>query len=232
MSSVEGDGATAFSAGSVDLVQVPGWDATWIAYDADLGPHLHAAEPLTISYFGFDTTRPPFDDARVRRAFSLALDRERLVPLAEGASSTAAASLVPPASWPDGFTPEMASDPDEARALLDEAGFEDRSDLGTIVVNGTGLGVGPAVAVWREELGVDIDVESTDFADFLEQLDTRSPQIFTISFMQGGFGMKPSVNSIRRLTTSPVRALDRRAGAGVQGLPRRIVASDRYAHGM
>lgn len=180
---VEGDSATAFGAGDLDLAQVPGWDATWIAYDADLGPHLHAAEPLTISYYGFDTTRPPFDDARVRRAFALALDRERLVPLAEGASSTAAASIVPPALWPDGFEPDLEADSELARELLDEAGFEDRSDLGTIVVNGSGLGVEPAVAVWREELGVDIAVETMNFGDFLGLLDTRPPHLFTISWI-------------------------------------------------
>jgi oligopeptide transport system substrate-binding protein len=180
---VEGDSATAFGAGDLDLAQVPGWDATWIAYDADLGPHLHAAEPLTISYYGFDTTRPPFDDARVRRAFALALDRERLVPLAEGASSTAAASIVPPALWPDGFEPDLEADSELARELLDEAGFEDRSDLGTIVVNGSGLGVEPAVAVWREELGVEIAVETMNFGDFLGLLDTRPPHLFTISWI-------------------------------------------------
>ena len=180
---VEGDSATAFGAGDLDLAQVPGWDATWIAYDAELGPHLHAAEPLTISYYGFDTTRPPFDDARVRRAFALALDRERLVPLAEGASSAAAASIVPPAIWPDGFEPDLEADPERARELLDDAGFEDRADLGTIVVNGSGLGVEPAVAVWREELGVDIAVETMSFGDFLGLLDTRPPHLFTISWI-------------------------------------------------
>jgi oligopeptide transport system substrate-binding protein len=180
---VEGDSATAFGAGDLDLAQVPGWDATWIAYDADLGPHLHAAEPLTISYYGFDTTRPPFDDARVRRAFALALDRERLVPLAEGASSAAAGSIVPPALWPEGFAPDLEVDPERARELLDEAGFEDGSDLGTIVVNGSGLGVEPAVAVWREELGVDIAVETMNFEDFLGLLDTRPPHLFTISWI-------------------------------------------------
>jgi len=167
VASVDGDAASAFAAGTVDLTGVPGWDATWIAYDADLGPNLHAAEPLTISYFGFDTTRPPFDEPRVRRAFLLALDRERLVPLAEGASSQPAASLVPPALWPDGFAPTIEFDPDEAGRLLDEAGYEDRDDLGTIVVNGSGLGVGPAVATWREVLGVEIEVETMDFGDFL-----------------------------------------------------------------
>jgi oligopeptide transport system substrate-binding protein len=183
MATAGADSATAFAAGDVDLAQVPGWDATWIAYDADLGPHLHAAEPLTVSYFGFDTTRPPFDDARVRRAFALALDRERLVPLAEGASSTAAASLVPPAIWPAGFQPELESDPGQARRLLADAGYADPSDLGTIVVNGSGLGAGPAVATWREELGVDVEIESMDFRDFLAVLDSQPPQIFTINWI-------------------------------------------------
>lgn len=183
MAGTDDDPATAFQAGEVDLAQVAGWDATWIAYDADLGPRLHAAEPLTVSYFGFDTTRPPFDDARVRRAFSLALDRERLVPLAEGTSSTAAASIVPPAIWPDGFAPEIESDPDRARELLDEAGYEDRDDLGTIVVNGIALGVEPAVAVWRAELGVDVEIETMDFGDFLALLDVDPPNIFTISWI-------------------------------------------------
>jgi oligopeptide transport system substrate-binding protein len=121
-----GDPVTAFADGQVDLAGVPGWDATWIAYDPDLGRRLLRAEPLTISYFGFDTTRPPFDDPDVRRAFSLALDRDRLVPLAEGASSQPAGSLVPPAIWPDGFSPEIETDLAEARRLLDRAGYADR----------------------------------------------------------------------------------------------------------
>jgi oligopeptide transport system substrate-binding protein len=180
---VDGDGVTAFADGAVDLVGIPGWDATWIAYDAELGPRLHAAEPLTVSYFGFDTTRPPFDDPNVRRAFSLALDRERLVPLSEGASSQPAGSLVPPAIWSEGFEPEMAYDPDEARRLLDAAGYEERDDLGTIVVNGTGLGVEPAVAAWRDELGVTIAIENMDFGSFLASLDTGPPHLFTVNWI-------------------------------------------------
>ncbi len=180
--SADSGSVNAFGDGDVDLAQVAGSDATWIAYDRDLGRRLHVAEPLTISYFGFDTTRPPFDDARVRLAFSLALDRERLVPLSEGGGSTAAASLVPPAIWPEGFRPGVASDPERARELLDEAGYEDRADLGTITVNAYGLYVDPAVAVWREELGVTIETE-TPAGAFLQDLETQPPQIFTINWI-------------------------------------------------
>ncbi len=173
----------AFADDEIDLATVAGFDATWIAYDPDLGRRLHVAEPLTISYFGFDTTSPPFDDPRVRLAFSLALDRGRLVPLAEGAGAEPAASLVPPAIWPDGFAPELESDPARARELLDESGYEDRADLGTIVVNASGLFVEPAVAVWREELGVTIEIEAMDFGSFIDVLDTRPPEIFTVNWI-------------------------------------------------
>jgi oligopeptide transport system substrate-binding protein len=199
IATIESNGATAFANDEVDLVQVPGWDATWIAFDADLGPHLHAAEPLSVSYFGFDTARPPFDDERVRRAFALVIEGERLVPLAEGASATAADSLVPPAIWPDGFSPASDHDPDEARRLLDEAGYGDRSDLGTIVVSGAGLDVGPAVEIWREELGADVEVEVMDFAEYLAVLDSRPPGIFTVNWIAD----YPSPHAIYGLLLDP-----------------------------
>jgi ABC-type transport system substrate-binding protein len=199
VSDIDGDAVTAFADGALDLVQVGGFDATWIAYDAALGPRLHLAEALSVSYFGFITTRPPFDDERVRRAFALALDRERLVGLSEGADAVAAASIVPPAIWPSGLDGSIESNPDEARALLAEAGYEDPADLGRIVVNGSGLGVEPAVAAWREELGVEIDVETMDFDAYIDLLDTDPPQVFTVNWIAD----YPSPHAIYSLLLEP-----------------------------
>jgi oligopeptide transport system substrate-binding protein len=172
-----------FVAEELDLANVFAGDATWIRYDRSLGPFLHEAAALSVQYFGFDTTRPPFDDADVRRAFVLALDRPRLVELAAGAAATAATSLVPPALWPDAPPPDEDPDPDEARDLLAEAGYASGADLGPIIVNGNGLDVGPAVEVWREELGAEIAVESMEFADYLRLLPERPPAIFTINWI-------------------------------------------------
>ena len=171
LTQVESDSVAAYAADQVDLAGVSPFDASWIAYDPDFGQALHEAAPLTVQYFGFDTTRPPFDDARVRQAFALALDRERLVPLSEGASGEAASSVVPPALWPDGLDNELPHDVAEAQRLLDQAGYVDRQDLGEIVVADVGLGVGPAVEVWREELGVSISVEGMEFADYFVALE-------------------------------------------------------------
>src|SRR5579859_170653 len=138
---VTGDPVTAYSNNELDLVQVAPSDATWIGYDPTLGRGLHRAASLSLEYLGFDTTRPPFDDMRVRRAFSLALDRSRLVELADGEAASPANSVVPPAIQPGGLPAVPNADLAEAKRLLDEAGYADRSKLGTIVVDGTGLDV-------------------------------------------------------------------------------------------
>ena len=181
---LDGDVATAFSGGQVDLTGIASFDASWIGYDRDLGPSLQRGAALSTQYFAFDTTQGPFDDPRVRRAFALALDRARLVELAAGSGARAAGSIVPPGLWPtEAFGEPDAADLDEARRLLDEAGHEDRSTLGTITVNGTGLGVEPAAAVWESELGVEVAVEVMDFDDYIAALRRDAPQIYTINWI-------------------------------------------------
>jgi len=178
-----GDGATAFADGKTDLVSVGSFDAAWIAYDRELGVALHRSAALGVQYFGFDTTRPPFDDALVRRAFALALDRPTLVINAEGSSGTPASSLVPPALWPEGLEDNQESDAAEARRLLEQAGYADRARLGVITINGSGLGVAPAAAIWEHELGVQVAIEGMEFRDYVRALVLDPPQVFTVNWI-------------------------------------------------
>jgi oligopeptide transport system substrate-binding protein len=197
---VTGDPVTAYSDGKLDLVQIAPSDATWIGFDAILGRGLHQAAALSLEYLGFDTTRPPFNDVRVRRAFSLALDRTRLVELSAGEAARPANSVVPPAIQPAGFPADAAANVTEAKRLLDEAGFSNRSKLGTIVVDGSGLDVTPIVATWRQQLGVAIEVETMQFDDYLAALDAgRTPQVFTINWITD----YPSPHALYGLLLSP-----------------------------
>lgn len=178
------DPVTAYSQNQVDLTGVAPSDASWLAYDPTLGQALHRAADLSVQYLGFDTTRPPFNDVRVRQAFMLALDRQRLVTLSAGDAAVPATSIVPPAIQPPGLPTGDTPNPAAARQLLDAAGYSDRSKLGTITVNATGLDVSPIVATWQKELGVTVNVETMSFSDYIGRLDDGdTPQIFTINWI-------------------------------------------------
>ena len=70
----------------------------------------------------FNVHKPPFDDARVRRAISLSIDRDRIVRAALAGFGRAAAGPVPPES-PLAASPAVTRDTAAADRLFDAAGW-------------------------------------------------------------------------------------------------------------
>lgn len=90
--------------------------------DGYRGPGLLDGITSTVYLYGFDTTQPPFDDPRVRRAISLAIDREALADEVMLGTREAATSIVPPPllGARPGSCADCRHDPEAAAALLDE----------------------------------------------------------------------------------------------------------------
>ncbi len=83
-------------------------------------------------FVAWNSRRPQLSDARVRRALTLATGRERIVEAVLGGRGSVANAGVPPSHWAHDETlvHDLPYHPDEARRLLAEAGWEDRSGDG------------------------------------------------------------------------------------------------------
>jgi oligopeptide transport system substrate-binding protein len=173
-----------FQSGDADYVGVSSADATWIAYDRGLGPQLRRNDDLAVEFYGFDTTRPPFDDPRVRRAVAMAVDWGRLVQL-DDAGAIAATSLVPAGIGLRGsedFSPPY--DPAAARAELAAAGYPGGEGLGPITLVTGGGGVDAAMAEDLErELGITVNVEVMSSGDYADRLATDPPQMWSLDWI-------------------------------------------------
>jgi oligopeptide transport system substrate-binding protein len=175
----------AFADGRLDYTQVGQADASWIRYDATLGPSLREVPSLSLEYFGFDTTRPPFDELEVRQAVAMAVDWRRIVTLATPDEAVAATSMVPPGITgraDTDFLPEH--DPDAARALLADAGYPEGAGFPevTFLTGGSAYAAG-ILADLERELGIRPLFRITDFDVFFDRLDSEPPHLWTLGWI-------------------------------------------------
>lgn len=174
----------AFEDGDIDLTGIFPFDATWIAYDETLGPQLRETVSLSLNYYGFDTRRPPFDDARVRRAFAQAVDWRRLVSLVAGETASVATGMVPPGipgRSDEDFLP--AHSPDEARRLLADAGYPGGAGFPETTFMTFGGGTDEAFVVEIEqELGIKLNYETMS-GDYFGRLSADPPHIWSMGWV-------------------------------------------------
>jgi oligopeptide transport system substrate-binding protein len=110
------------------------WDPE--QYPHELGAELRKRSDMILTpgmivyFYRLNTTRPPFNDRRVRKALNLAIDRKPIVEKILGLGQTIATTLVPP-GMPGYQSPvsDVTFDPPRARALLAEAGYPDGKGL-------------------------------------------------------------------------------------------------------
>jgi len=174
---------TAFEAGDVDLTDVSPFDATWLAYDDTLGPQLRRTDSLSLEYYGFDTSRPPFDDVRVRQAFARAVDWRRLTSLAAAGAATPATGMVPPGIPGRSDTDFLpAHDPAGARTLLADAGYPGGKGFPTVTLLGGGATDRAFAAEVERELGVTVQID-IEGAGFFDRLAADPPQMFSMGWI-------------------------------------------------
>jgi oligopeptide transport system substrate-binding protein len=124
---------------------------------------------LCTTYVAFDTTQPPFDDVKVRQAFTMAFDRQKFIDVVWQGNALPAEGLFPPAL--PGYNPILEGlpyDPERARQLLSESKYGSPEGLPSITYTDYGFGsmTNPDVAalaqMWQQNLGVTITIENLE----------------------------------------------------------------------
>ncbi len=171
-----GAGFRLYEAGQIDITSLPLYSLDRFADPTEpLHNELVTGVNLCTSYVVFDVTRPPFDDLNVRKAFSMAFDRQKYMEVVLKGRALPAIGPYPPGL--PGFNIHLKGlsyDPEEARRLLAESKYG--NNLPPIVFTDAGYGsyVGADVAamaqMWQQNLGVTITVENLEPNFYLDQV--------------------------------------------------------------
>jgi ABC-type oligopeptide transport system substrate-binding subunit/DNA-binding SARP family transcriptional activator len=181
-----GDKLALYEAGGLDVL--PGFQPTeFIRARQRLGADLVMAPILITLWVGFDRTRAPFADVRVRQALAYATDREALANQVMHGWVTAATGGVVPPGMP-GHSPGIALpfDPQRARQLLAAAGYPGGRGLPRLNLLGL-ANLKPELefmqAQWREILGIELDLAAEDWKTYFERANQEP---FSLSVMGWG----------------------------------------------
>lgn len=148
------------------------------------GWHKYRYLSFGYTFLGYNLAHPFFQDVRVRRAISFAIDREALVSGVLFGQGVPAFGPYKPGTWVynQNLRP-YPHDPDQARALLAEAGWKDTDGDGildrdgrpfsfTILTNqGNDQRIKAAIIMQSElkQVGIDVRIRTVEWAAFIKE---------------------------------------------------------------
>ncbi len=150
---------------------------------------LRITPQLDTAFVDFNTNKRPFNDTRVRRAFALAMDRDRIIPLVNHGEFSPAHALTRPGTA--GYQPAPVVDysPDEARRLLAEAGFPAGAGFPAVSIRsrqGNKKVLAEALQEsWRRVLGVSVAIEIEEQKVFFSEMEARNYDLALDSYFYG-----------------------------------------------
>ncbi|AJD92443.1 glutathione-binding protein gsiB precursor [Jeotgalibacillus malaysiensis] len=138
----------------------------------------------SLSYLGFNMEQEPFDNQQVRQAISMAVDKASIIEgIYEGYGVPAVGPIPPGVFGYDESVEPLEYNMDEARALLEEAGFADGFST-TIMTNDNPQRVDTAVLVQEAlaELNIDVEIEVVEFGSFLDETAAGNHDMFILGW--------------------------------------------------
>jgi peptide/nickel transport system substrate-binding protein len=119
---------------------------------------------------GFNNADEALSDQRVRQAITQAIDKQGVIDLNDGYGTIIGAPVPPFDPWYEDLSGLHPYDPDEARALLEEAGYGDGLELSFIVPNFYSPKVPDFVVSQLADVGIALDLQTVEFSTWLEQV--------------------------------------------------------------
>ena len=159
---------------------------------SELNPLVHDYPArFSTSYIGLNTEQAPMDDPKFRKALNLAINRDEIASVVYEGAVRPAKTIIPP-RFPS-YNPNLNPypyDPEEARRLLAESKYgADPDSIPRLILSISGslgaavpLGLEVILQSWEQELGLQVEIQQTEWATFLEDINDKKYQMYSIAW--------------------------------------------------
>lgn len=177
-----------YETGAIDVLYLGAASGRRVLRDPQYANQLQKATAAQINYLGLNAKLyKPFEDVRVREAFSIALDRDALVKgLYGGAAEPLYGQSTPGVAGYDPSFPKIAYEPERAKKLLAEAGYKDGLPPLTLGTLPASKDEATYLADHYGKLfNVKITVETQERATFIKAMNAKEVPFFHFGWSAG-----------------------------------------------
>jgi len=139
---------------------------------------------LNIGYLAYQTQKKPFDDARVRKAVNMAINKKAIIDTVFLSSGVAAKNPIPPSMWSyNDAVKDDPFDPEAAKKLLAEAGYPNgfETDLWAMPVqrpyNPNARRIAELMQADLAKIGVKAEIKSFEWGEYRRRLQAGEHQM-------------------------------------------------------
>ncbi|HDR1923729.1 TPA: ABC transporter substrate-binding protein [Pasteurella multocida] len=144
---------------------------------ADSNITLLTKPGLNVGYLNFNVQKAPFDNVKVRQALNYAVNKDAIIESVYQGAGQVAKNPIPPTMWSyNDEVKDYAYDPEKAKALLKEAGFENgfETDLWAMPVsrpyNPNARRMAELVQADWEKVGVKAKIVSYEWGEYIKRM--------------------------------------------------------------
>lgn len=187
-------GLAAFEAGEVDTIEVvplPDLDRLRV----ERPDELYIGPRDCTYYYGFNVEKAPVDNVHMRRALSMAIDRQALIDAVLKGGEEPAGMFSPPAfaasatqaEYPElGVYSDNAKAQEELNAYFEETGTT-MADLPPITLMHNTSEAHALIAqavqqMWKDNLGLEVEVTNQEWQTYLDLLTNDAPQVWRLGW--------------------------------------------------
>lgn len=173
---------TEFELGNIDLISVPASDYSRFRTSERWRGLVALMNGLNTYYLGFNCSRPPFDDPRLRRAVAYAIDRRKVLETYYERRGRQASGPIPDMlrHWPDPVMPEY--DPSRARELVREIGAEGRSIDFYISSDPEIVDIAEIIQFYLSRTGLAVSIKKLEWSAYKAALNNGEADMFWLSW--------------------------------------------------
>jgi dipeptide transport system substrate-binding protein len=138
---------------------------------------------LNVGYLAYNTTKKPFDDVKVRKAFNMAINKKAIIDTVYLSSGVAAKNPIPPTMWSyNDAVKDDPYDPEAAKKLLAEAGFPNgfETDLWAMPVqrpyNPAAKRIAELMQADLAKIGVKAEIKSYEWGEYRKRMQAGEHQ--------------------------------------------------------